>query len=316
LELHQLRYLRAVVRSGSVTRAAELEHIAQPSVSRQLKLLERELGVPLFHRVGRGVLPTDAALELADLADRLFDDLAATTTAITARDDRAPATLRICATETVADHLLPPALTEILPAYPNVAVSVEMLGTVDAVQRVLADEADLAIVVLPLADARILVEPLFHEAVLLLLNAGDPAARLAAVPLAQALARSDLLLSMRGLGLRAQVDEAAALLGIDVESRVEMRSQRALIAMVAAGAGAALAPAVSLAAAPAGTVSRALDPPLRREIGWVRRRGRHLPAPAFALLDAVRQAHARLVSGLFRPSTSGASPPTPSGSSA
>jgi DNA-binding transcriptional LysR family regulator len=191
-----------------------------------------------------------------------------------------------------------------------------MLGTVDAVQRVLADEADLAIVVLPLADARILVEPLFHEAVLLLLNAGDPAARLAAVPLAQALARSDLLLSMRGLGLRAQVDEAAALLGIDVESRVEMRSQRALIAMVAAGAGAALAPAVSLAAAPADTVSRALDPPLRREIGWVRRRGRHLPASAFALLDAVRQAHARLVSGLFRPSTSGASPPTPSGSSA
>ncbi|MCA9851996.1 MAG: LysR family transcriptional regulator, partial [Dehalococcoidia bacterium] len=82
MELHQLRYLRAIVRNGSVTAAAEAEHVSQPSVSRQVGLLERELGVPLLHRVGRGVVPTEAALQLADLADRLFDDLAATTSAI------------------------------------------------------------------------------------------------------------------------------------------------------------------------------------------------------------------------------------------
>ena len=66
MELHQLRYLRAVVRTGSVTAAAEAEHVAQPSVSKQMRLLERELGVPLFHRVGRRVVPTDAAVELAE----------------------------------------------------------------------------------------------------------------------------------------------------------------------------------------------------------------------------------------------------------
>jgi len=316
MELHQLRYLRAVVRSGSVTQAAELEHIAQPSVSRQLKLLERELGLPLFHRVGRGVIPTDAALELADLADRVLDDLAATTTAITARDEQAPAALRICATETVADHLVPAATTEVLRAFPKVSVSVEMLGTVDAVQRVLTDEADLAIVVLPVADSRILVEPLFDEDVLLLIPERDSLANNHAVPLGLALSRPDLLLSMRGLGLRAQVDEAAGDLGFSLESRVEMRSQRALMAIVAAGAGIAFVPAVSLAAAPAGSVARPLEPQLRREIGWIRRRGRHLPASAFALLEGVRDAHARLVAAPVRPSTSGASLPRPSGSSA
>lgn len=78
MELHHLRYLRSVVRTGSVTAAAEAEFVAQPSVSKQLRLLERELGVPLFHRVGRKVVPTDAAFALASLADRVFDDIAST----------------------------------------------------------------------------------------------------------------------------------------------------------------------------------------------------------------------------------------------
>jgi DNA-binding transcriptional LysR family regulator len=307
LELHQLRYLRAVVRSGSVTRAAAMEHLAQPSVSRQLKLLERELGVPLFHRVGRGVVPTDAALELADLADRVLDDLAATTTAITSRDEQAPAALRLCATETVADHLLPAALAQVLPRFPNVSASIEMLGTIDAVQRVLGDESDLAIVVLPIADSRVVSEQLFAEDVYLLLPGHDPAASRSPLPLREALLREDLLLSMRGLGLRAQVDEAAAAAGLSVRSRVEMRSQRALLALVARGGGAAFVPATSLAAAPPDVVALAMEPRLRREIGWIRRRGRHLPAAVFALLDAVVAAHAALVPPeRLRPSTSGA----------
>ena len=78
MELHQLRYLRAVVRTGSVTAAAEAEHVAQPSISKQMRLLELELGVPLFHRVGRRVVATEAAVELAECAGRVLDDLAST----------------------------------------------------------------------------------------------------------------------------------------------------------------------------------------------------------------------------------------------
>ncbi len=294
MELHQLRYLRAIVRHGSVTAAAGVEHVSQPSVSRQVGLLEQELGVPLFHRVGRGVVPTGAALQLADLADRLFDDLAATTSAITARDDAAPATIRICTTETVADHLVPLALAPILGRFPNVSVSVEMLGTVDAVSRVLDGEFDLAVVVLPITDSRLEVTPLFREEVLLAVPGdGQPAS----IGLAEALARDDLLVSMRGLGLRAQVDEAASTANIRVASRVEMRSQRALLAMVAAGAGAAFVPAVSVTAAAPGVTVHRLEPPLYREIGWVRRKGRHLPPAASAFLSGLKAVHAGLIAG-------------------
>ncbi len=292
MELHQLRYLRAIVRHGSVTAAAGVEHVSQPSVSRQVGLLERELGVALFHRVGRGVVPTEAAHQLADLADRLFDELAATTSAITARDESAPATLRICATETVADHLVPPALAPILKRFPNVSASVEMLGTVDAVARVLEGEFDLAVVVLPISDSRLEVTPLFREEVLLAVPGDDPSGT-ASLP--EALARNDLLLSMRGLGLRAQVDAEASATDIHVASRVEMRSQRALLAMVAAGAGAAFVPAISATAAGPGVTIHRLDPALHREIGWVRRKGRHLPPAASAFLARLTAVHAGLV---------------------
>jgi len=86
MELHQLRYLRAVVRSGSVTVAAEAEFVSQPSVSKQLRLLEKEFGTPLFHRVGRRLIATEAALVLADCADRVFDDLAATVSSVSGPD--------------------------------------------------------------------------------------------------------------------------------------------------------------------------------------------------------------------------------------
>src|SRR5487761_2140892 len=111
LQLHQLRYLRAVIRTGSVTAAAESEHVAQPSVSKQLRLLEEELATPLFHRVGRRVVPTEAALALSDCADRVFDDIAATTRLIADPGSAVGGTLRLCATETLSDNLLPAALS-------------------------------------------------------------------------------------------------------------------------------------------------------------------------------------------------------------
>lgn len=286
MELHQLRYLRAVVRSGSVTAAAEAEFVAQPSVSKQLRLLERELGVPLFHRVGRKVVATDAALALADCADRVFDDLAATVAAVSGPESVRGGTLRMCATETVTDHLLPPALTELTRLYPECHVRVEMLGTDDGIAKVLADEVDLAIVALPLADSRLDIHLLLEEEVLLAVPRGHPWAEWKRVPMEEVLAEPGLLLSMPGHGLRALVDDASRRAGIEAAGHIELRSQAALLAMVAAGGGVAFAPRMTVegrtdvAAVP-------VEPALSRQVGWVRRRGRHLPAIGVELLRLV-----------------------------
>lgn len=286
MELHQLRYLRAVVRSGSVTAAAAAEFVAQPSVSKQLRLLERELGVPLFHRVGRKVVPTDAAVALADCADRVFDDLAATVAAISGPDSVRGGSLRMCATETVTDHLLPPALTELRRRFPGCHVRVEMLGTDDAVARVLADEVDLAVVALPLADSRLDIHLLLEEEVLLAVPRGHRWSELERVPMEEVLAEPGLLLSMPGHGLRALVDEASRRAGTEVVGRIELRSQAALLAMVAAGGGVAFAPRMAVVGR-SDVAAVPVEPGLSRQVGWVRRKGRHLPAIGVELLRLV-----------------------------
>ena len=283
MELHHLRYLRAVVRTGSVTAAAEAEYVAQPSVSKQLRALERELGVPLFHRVGRKVVPTDAAVALADCADRVFDEIAATLAAVSGPDSALGGSLRMCATETVTDNLLPPALAELRLRYPRCHILVEMLGTDDAIERILADEFDLAIVVLPLFDSRLEVQPLLTEEIMLAVGRDHRWAREGRVALRDALAEPNLLLSMPGLGLRAMVDEAARDAGIELQTTFEIRSQQAILALVASGGGIALSPRMSVEGRD-DVVALALDPPLQREVGWIRRKGRHLPRIAEELL--------------------------------
>ena len=291
MELHQLRYLRAVVRTGSVTAAAEAEFVAQPSVSKQMRLLEQELGVPLLHRVGRRVVPTEAAQALADCADRVFDDLAATLAAISGPDSARGGSLRMCATETVTDHLLPAALTRLRERYPECRVSVEMLGTDDSIQRVLADEVDLAIVALPLGDSRLEVHPLLEEPVLLAVPPGHRWAKRNRVPLADVLAEPNLLLSMRGHGVRALIEGAAAEAEADIAGRIELRSQQALLAMVASGGGIAFAPKISVSGRD-DVVAVLTEPTLMREVGWVRRKGRHLPAIGVELLGFLEHGQA------------------------
>lgn len=286
MELHHLRYLRSVVRTGSVTAAAEAEFVAQPSVSKQLRGLERELGVPLFHRVGRKVVPTDAAFALADLADRVFDDIASTLGELGGPDSAYGGSLRLCATETVSDHLLPPALAELRRRFPRSHIRVEMLGSDDAIQRVLDDEFDLAIIVLPVADSRLEVEALLREDVLLVVPPDHPWAARQAVPMAEALADPALLLSMPGLGLRAMVDAAARDSGRPVRANLEMRSQQAILSLVASGGGIAFAPRMSVEAR-TDLASLPVEPAQTREIGWIRRRGRHLPPIAAELLASL-----------------------------
>lgn len=289
MELHQLRYLRAVVRTGSVTAAAEAEHVAQPSISKQIRALERELGVPLFHRVGRRVVPTEAARLLADAADRVFEELQRAAAAVSGGGPAAR--LRVGATETVTDYLVPPAWAKLRALYPAAQLSIEMLSTDDIVRRVLGDEFDLGVVVLPLADSRLAIEELFDEPVLLALPPGHRWAGRGAVPLEEALADPDLLLSMPGHGLRMEVERAAQECGVRLAGQVECRSQFALLRMVAAGAGIAFAPSIAVAGrSDLHTVPT--DPPLRRRVGWIRRPGRHLPAIARPLLALLREAAA------------------------
>jgi len=95
MDLRQLEILQAIAETGSFTACGRKLHVSQSAISRQILLLEEELGEPLFLRVGRQVRMTPAAEKLVQLGQRVFQDVHDTVGAITDRTRELSGTLRL-----------------------------------------------------------------------------------------------------------------------------------------------------------------------------------------------------------------------------
>jgi LysR family hydrogen peroxide-inducible transcriptional activator len=175
MELHQLRYFAAVAELESFTRAAERCLVSQPSLSQQIIKLEKELGQPLFERLGRKILLTDAGRALYQQARQILD---AVEEARHVCDGVAGhGKVAVGAIPTVAPYLLPPLLRQFARDFPAAEVIVREDVTERTVEGCLAGELDVALLALPIDDQMLRVEPLFEEELFLALPAGHPFAR-------------------------------------------------------------------------------------------------------------------------------------------
>src|SRR5215468_3119054 len=155
MNLRRIQAFRAVFEAGSVTRAAERLHTTQPAVSRLINDLELELGLALFVRRKRRLLPTEegrtfyheAAKALAAV-DQIVD---------IARDIRTlkGAHLRIVAPMLTAFGVLPAAIAAFRKSYPQTRVSVEIKNIRDVADWVANGPFDMAVTALPFDDARV-----------------------------------------------------------------------------------------------------------------------------------------------------------------
>lgn len=294
MELRQLRYMQAIARCGSFTGAADAERVAQPAVSKQIRRLEGELGVALFDRGGRGATLTAEGEVVARYAERILGLAEELRAELADRALLERGRLRLCATETVMEYLLPAALAALHRRYPRLELSAEMLGTDDAVSLLLDRQIDVAIVTLPISHPDLVVETLYSEDIVLLVPADDPLAGRAEVAL-QELAGRELLLSMPGHGLRAVIDAACRRAGFVTHPALELRSQEALIRLVEQGAGITFAPKICVQRPrPAVRICQVVRPSLRRSIGWARLRDRYAPRAVEALVRELSTAAARL----------------------
>ncbi|MFJ9870253.1 transcriptional regulator CynR [Streptomyces sp. NPDC101165] len=163
LELRHLRYLLAVAEHGNFTRAAEELHISQPTLSQQIKQLERALDVQLLDRTGRAVRLTDAGAVYIDHAQRALRDLAAAERAIHDVQDLSRGHLRLGVTPTFTAYLVGPLITELHTRHPRIDLTMTET-TQDRIEAaLLADDLDLGIAFTGPHPPGITATPLFTE---------------------------------------------------------------------------------------------------------------------------------------------------------
>lgn len=195
MELHQLRYFRAVADLGSFSRAAEKCFVAQPSLSQQVIKLERELGRPLFDRLGRRVQLTEAGRALYAQAATILAAVDEIRERVTAATEPGRGTVVVGAIPTVAPYLLPPVLEGFARRFPRAAVDLQEDLTDATTRGCLAGELDLGVIAGPAADPNLESEALFTEELRLALPPGHRLGRKRLVRFADLVAEPFVLLN-------------------------------------------------------------------------------------------------------------------------
>lgn len=295
MELHQLRYFLAVARFHSFTRAAEHEHVAQPSLSQQIRKLENELGAPLFDRLGRRIRLTALGERFLEHARRVLADLESARHDVDEMLGLSRGQVSIGVIPTVAPFLLPPALARCAREFPKVSISVREDLTNSLLRQLAEGEIDLALLSLPVKGPEFVAEPLLTDRMLLAVPSKHPLwrqRRRAALP---DVAHESFLLLKDGHCFRDDVLELCKASRMNPHVVFEGGQLETLVAMVAAGAGVTLLPEMARRHYRHAGV-RMLDflpPQPARTIGVVRAKNKFQTEAARAFLDALKGGCAR-----------------------
>lgn len=292
MQLQQLRYFTAVADTRHFTRAAEREHVAQPSLSQQIRSLERELGAELFHRARGHITLTDAGETLLPLARRILADAETARREVQEVAQLRRGRLRLGAPPSLCASLVPDVLRAFHADYPGVDLIVTEDGSQDLV-RALADGAlDLALIITPLpvqAPALATTELLREE--LVVVSAPDrpaPVGRRTRIRVEDLRGRP-LAMFRRGYDLREFTTAACRAAGFEPTFTVEGGEMDAVLGFVRAGLGVAVVP--SMVAARSGLrVTRFSTPGMHRVVS-VAHRGDVSPPRAARELERILMEH-------------------------
>ncbi len=249
MESRHLKTFRAVAAGLSFTRASAELGYAQSSVTAHIQALERELGVPLFDRLGRRVALTEAGKLLLEYAGKLVD-LEEEARAVVAGDGRPSGTLSICAAETHCTYRLPPVLSGFRARYPDVRLILRpsRSGALDdEMKRSLSEGiVDLAFVMEePLEYPDLVVEPLVSEPALIVAPPDHPLAGLPAVG-PRDLDGEAVLLTEEGCAYRRLFESATRGASSRGPAILEFSSVEAIRRCCVAGTGIAVLSAISV----------------------------------------------------------------------
>ena len=220
------------------TRAAEELHLTQPTVSMQVKELSNSVGMPLFEQVGRKTFLTDAGRELQTTARELFDSWDRFEMAINNLQGLRRGKLRIAIVST-AKYFVPRLLGEFSRRYPEVEVAIEVVNRDRVIERLAANQDDLYIMGMPPAGPQYTVEPFLENPLVVIAPATHPLAGQKHIPLKR-LAKERFIQREKGSGTRLSAERFFEEHHIQLEMKMELGTNEAVVQGVAGGLGLAV----------------------------------------------------------------------------
>lgn len=223
LQSDTLTYFCAVVDAGSIQAAARNIVIAPSALSRQIRLLEAEVGVDLFHRSPQGMVPTSAGLELYDFAARQSAETDDIMRRMRSGADTEQAEFRIACVEGVLSTLLPRWLAYVRKRHAGVRFSVQAMGSADVASAVASGEADAGYTFGRVARADLRELASMPMPIRLALHREHPLSSAPAVSLRQ-LTEELCVVPDSHFGIRRELDRECARAGVSLRIAYETNS--------------------------------------------------------------------------------------------
>jgi DNA-binding transcriptional LysR family regulator len=290
--IRQLRAFVAVYQTGNLSTAAELLSLTQPAVTVLLRDLEAKLGVRLFDRTTRRLQRTEAALEAIGFAERALAELMALGSTMADFAGTRRGRLRVSATTSVAQTLLPERLAGFHALHPGIKVSVDDCAPAELVEHVLSGHSDLGIGTLE-APVPGLQERVFLRDFLVVAGTQAHLGGSGRSITWKQLSTLPVITVKGGYGVRGRIDQAAADAGVQLRLEHEVSLLTTAVALAAAGLGVAVVPGtVASSTRTPGLLMRPLvRPQVQRTLSLIHKTDRALSpaAQAFVKMLAPRR---------------------------
>lgn len=239
MELRHLHYFLTLCEELHFSEAAFKIGISQPTLSQQIRVLKGEVGVPLFDRLGKKTVQTEAGLILQRYAIKAIKELENAQTAIDDLKDAYSWTLRVAVLPSDLDY----HLTELLVAFHRdfPSVHIEVIPSIDIPNKVLLNEVDIGLALVELAHSQLTARPIFKESYCLFVSKKSHLATRKKIEISE-LVDIPLILYPKGFYGRDLIDRWCLTQGIRVEPIMAPGSSTAIFQLIEAGVGASIQP--------------------------------------------------------------------------
>jgi len=301
--LPQFRVFEASARLGSLTRAAEELHIAQPTASVQVKKLTETVGLPLFEHVGRRVFLTDAGQRLYAGCHDVFRALSALEETLNGMRAVESGHLRLAVCST-GKYFAPRMLGAFLHRYPGVAASLEIHNRQTLIDRLADNVDDLYVFASPLDREDVVTQALLPNPLVVFARDDHPLAKARRIPF-ERIAEEPFLMRELGSGTRLLATRLFEQRGLTPRIRMELGTDEAIKEGILAGLGVAIMSRFTLGLEPEPTRLICLDVegfPLENHWHFAYPVGKQLSPTARAFMDFARlEAKGLVMEGLAQP---------------